>query len=311
MDISVIISTYNRSAKLRKTLESLISMDVSDGTEWEVLVVNNNSSDNTDKVMDEFMQLNSLDLKCLIEKKQGKSFALNTAIKNASGDIIAFIDNDVIVDKNWMKGVIKGVNTYKNSGGFGGRIVFADNHKHSDLLKSDKTHNALRGFLRDNGHEDREFINALPSGANMFFKREIIAKNGFFRTDLGPIGNTPGTSEDTEFCRRLIKRREKLMYIAGAVVYHPVETERISKKSLLRWRYNCARSEVRARDLENNTRSIYRVPRYLIRQLITNACIWISSFDSQKRFYYKLKTYYAFGEMTEHRSLSKNKRTGN
>ena len=99
MDISIIICTYNRSESLKRTLQSLKEMSVSDDIEWELLIVDNNSTDNTREAVNDFTKTSGLNCRYVFESKQGLSNARNRGVKEACGEIIAFTDDDVIVDK--------------------------------------------------------------------------------------------------------------------------------------------------------------------------------------------------------------------
>lgn len=316
MDISVVICTYNRAKLLEKLFSSFVRVKSPQGFLWEILVIDNGSKDDTKDIVKRWIEDGKISIAYFFLPRANKSAALNFAIEKSKGKTIAFTDDDVVVDINWLEAILKALDKYPHSA-FGGRIIPRWDRKMPKWLSDNGRYATLRGtvFMRDDGDKDQEYNDTMssyiPCGANMFFRRTVIETNGPFRIDLGPSKGFPGTSEDTEFCSRMLKNGEKFMYIADAVVYHPAESERISKKALLNWRYYCARSEVRACSPENRPKYIFKVPRYLIRQLISNARIWISSFDAQKRFYYKLKTYYTFGEISEHISQPRNRQTGN
>src|ERR1044072_6930607 len=100
MKFSVIIATYNRAEELVKTLESLKSLE-STGP-WEVIIVDNNSSDNTREVVLERIDSFPVPLRYIMEKEQGRSAALNAGIRAAQGEILAVTDDDVRVDPKWL-----------------------------------------------------------------------------------------------------------------------------------------------------------------------------------------------------------------
>jgi glycosyltransferase involved in cell wall biosynthesis len=97
LKISVIIVTYDRAKMLR---DALCSLAAQTRLPDEVIVVDNNSSDNTKEVVDNFKQ--GLNIKYVLERTQGTSTARNTGIKDASGDIIVFLDDDCVADKKWL-----------------------------------------------------------------------------------------------------------------------------------------------------------------------------------------------------------------
>jgi glucosyl-dolichyl phosphate glucuronosyltransferase len=122
MDLSIIICTYNCSRGLGKTFRSLEQMAVPEGIDWEVLLVDNNSKDETRKVVEEFSRKGTINLMYLFEGRQGKSFALNRGLESAKGEIIAFTDDDVLADKGWLVAIITATQQYQDYDGFGGRI---------------------------------------------------------------------------------------------------------------------------------------------------------------------------------------------
>ena len=103
MKITAILCTYNRCNSLVRALDSLAASVLPQSVEWEVLVVDNNSNDRTREVVEEYCRRNADHFRYEFEPQQGKSFALNTGIRKAHGDIIAFVDDDVIVEKAWLE----------------------------------------------------------------------------------------------------------------------------------------------------------------------------------------------------------------
>src|ERR1051326_8892366 len=101
MRFSVIIATYNRAEELVKTLESLKGLESSGP--WEVIIVDNNSSDNTCEVVLERVESFPVPLRYVMEKEQGRSAALNAGIRIAQGEILAITDDDVRVDPMWLR----------------------------------------------------------------------------------------------------------------------------------------------------------------------------------------------------------------
>lgn len=310
MKVEIIICTYNRAKKLKAAIQSMLCADIPDDVVVELIVVNNNSDDDTEKIIKECSKNGiNIKIKCLFEREQGKSHALNNALRYVTGDIIAFTDDDVIIDKSWIAEMIDAASRYPKYNCFGGKVIavypenvpkWLDMHDSMGFLKS--------VFVdRDDGNTEGEYgihtISDTPGGVNMFFRREAIAKNGLFRTDLGHIGNELGFSEDTEYCQRLMEKGERFMYIPSAIVYHPVHSGRLSKDYLLMWQYKCGISEVRRSKGYKNAVRLFGVPRYIYRKFIQHAAGWCFSYQSRKRFYHKLRLYYTSGEIVEHMRL--------
>src|SRR5579863_9995619 len=103
MTVTIILCTYNRCQRLARALDSVASSTVSDSVKWEVLVVDNNSTDQTREVAEEFSRSHPGHFRYCFEPKQGKSHALNAGIREARGDILAFLDDDVTVGPTWLQ----------------------------------------------------------------------------------------------------------------------------------------------------------------------------------------------------------------
>src|SRR3954447_2321068 len=103
MNVTVILCTYNRCEELSDALRSIAQSEVSTSVEWDVLVVDNNSTDHTREVVQEFCREYPGRFKYLFELRQGKTYALNTGIRAAQGDFLVFTDDDVVVEPNWLQ----------------------------------------------------------------------------------------------------------------------------------------------------------------------------------------------------------------
>ena len=310
MKVEVIICTYNRVEKLKESIQSILDADIPENVTAQLIIVNNNSTDNTENVVKEFSKNNSgIEIKYLFEEKQGKSYALNAALKGITGDLIAFTDDDVTVNKDWIREMVNGLERHPECNCFGGKVVSVYPEKMPQWIDIEDSMKFLKSVFvdRNDGNIEVEYgngtVSKTPSGCNMFFRREAIEKNGLFRTDLGPIGKELGFSEDTEYCQRLLKKGEKFMYIPSAIVYHPVYMERLYKNYLLTWQYKCGRSEVRRNGGYKDITKVFGMPMYLFRKFIQHAMGWGLSIQPKIRFHHRLRLYYTTGEMVEHLRL--------
>ena len=100
MKVTVILCTYNRCQILMKALESVAVSVMPESVEWEVLVVDNNSNDQTREVAQQICRKHPAHFRYLFEPRQGKSYALNSGIRVGRGDVLAFMDDDVMVDRS-------------------------------------------------------------------------------------------------------------------------------------------------------------------------------------------------------------------
>ena len=306
--ISVIVCTYNRSQSLGKTLASLSQLSAPSGTSSELIVVDNNSTDDTAELVKAFAAASRFSVQYVFEIKQGLSHARNAGISAARGDLLAFTDDDVTIDSRWLC-ELHGIFDQFGCMGVGGRIVPVWTGQRPSWLELVFSH-PLRSDIRlcgplvsfDHGQEPCE-LHVLPFGANMAFKKAAFEKHGRFRTDLGR-GSSLMLGEDSEFGARLLRAGDKLVYAPGAVVYHPVPETRLRRAYFQSHYFNSGRYMVRVNGLPENAILWFGVPRYLVRSLLSQACNWLFTFDSPRRFRHKLGVWECVGEISEARRLS-------
>jgi glycosyltransferase involved in cell wall biosynthesis len=300
MNISVILCTYNRCHSIGRTLNSIAASVLPDSVAWEVLVVDNNSSDQTREVVSEVCRRYPGRFRYLFEPQLGKSYALNTGIREAQGDVLAFVDDDVTVVSTWLENLTAFLRDNEWAGA-GGRIILQWPSTLPRWLSVDGPHARFPFPAFNQGLEAKQLIGP-PFGTNMAFRKEMFQKYGIFRTDLGPSPNdeVPRPSEDTEFGRRLIAGGERLRYEPSAIVYHPVSEDRISKDYFLKWSFDLGRANIRVLGIRPGTKwFIGGIPLYLFRGLASWTTRWMFAFEPSRRFSYKVITREKAGEIVE------------
>ena len=130
-----------------------------------------------------------------------------------------------------------------------------------------------------------------PYGASLVLRRNVFDKYGLFRTDLGPTASGTFRGEDSEYCRRIMSRGEKLMYVSRAVVFHTVPEERTTKRYFESWYFDYGRMLVRTSSPSRASKSYLGIPRYLLRKLMTSMWWWTTSFRGKRRFYHRLQVW--------------------
>src|SRR5262245_46123603 len=120
MLISVAICTWNRAHLLDQTLSNMRSLLIPRGIEWELLVVNNNCTDDTDDVI--ARHSSGLPIRRLFEPNPGLSNARNCAVHQARGTLLIWTDDDVLVDSAWMSEYVRAARRYTDVTFFGGRV---------------------------------------------------------------------------------------------------------------------------------------------------------------------------------------------
>jgi len=303
--VTVILCTCNRGPVLAKALEKVCASEMPWSVDWEVLVVDNNSSDRTREKVEEVSRKFPGRIRYLFEPQGGKSYALNAGIRESRGEILAFMDDDVMVVPNWLNNLTTDLHG-KGWAGTGGRTLPAQSVSLPRWLALDGPY-ALGGILAamfDLGEEPIELDRA-PYGANMAFRKEMFAKYGGFRTDLGPSPNRniPRPNEDTEFGRRLMAGGERIRYEPTAIAYHAVPIDRIDKQYFLNWWFDFGRAasrEVgRKPDFWGVPRHWISIPKMIVTLLAPRTFRWMLAFNRQERFFRKCLVWTTAGQMLE------------
>ena len=107
MDISVIICTYNRAQNLPQCIDILCRQDLDDDFKWEIIIIDNNSNDDTKETVKNIIAQYDLPIKYVFEKEQGLNFARNRGIKESKGQYFAYIDDDILVTPKWLKSLYR------------------------------------------------------------------------------------------------------------------------------------------------------------------------------------------------------------
>lgn len=218
--VSVIICAYNRAEFLKKGLYSLLNQ-TEDKNNYEVVVIDNNSKDNTKEICENFISNNpKFNIKYFLEKQQGLSYARNRGIKEASHEIIAYIDDDATTGKNYVRNLIQ---AFENNPGFdalGGKVepIYETGFVPKWMSKY------LFGIVSkvDYGEREREFPKKFPTGCNMAFKKNILENIGGFNTDIVYRG------DEKYVFLKLKENNIKVLYAPSVFVKHFIEEIRIS-----------------------------------------------------------------------------------
>jgi len=280
---------------------------------WEVLVVDNNSNDQTATVTDEFRGRYPVRFQYIFEPSQGKSFALNAGILAATGRVLAFIDDDVVASPRWLQNLTANILSGKCSGA-GGKILLDPNFAPPAWLPVEGPL-SLAGMLAvfDLGNESRP-LDRPPFGTNMAFVRTMFEKYGLFRTDMGPAPGSEIRNEDVEFCRRLMSGGEVLQYEPESIVYHAVPERRRTQEYFLQFWFDHGRAVIR----ETGERSpVIGIPhRYLsivkavYWSIPVSTLRWLCTRDTKPRFYRKGWVWMLAGQVSEWSRTASGRRTG-
>lgn len=237
MKFSVIICTYNRAGSLRATLSSLAKLRPN--AAWELIVVDNNSSDSTRKIVEETAKSFPVELRYLFEAEPGKSAAQNTGIRAARGEIIATVDDDALIGPEWLDRAAEGLERF-NCDFVGGRVLPVWGSSRPDWLPDRPGLHWAVIALHDLGQEPVEYgVNGIPwpLGVNEATRREAFDRAGLFDKRLGPKAGTLLNQANREWHLRARSAGIRGFYIPDMVVHHSVPNERLNKNYFRRWLY--------------------------------------------------------------------------
>jgi GT2 family glycosyltransferase len=243
-EITLVICTCNRRESLSETLDTVAVQQSS--LPWEVLVVDNNSTDGTSEMVAERAPGFPVSLRVEREERQGRSYALNRAIEAAGGSVLIFTDDDV----NLRPGFIAAhADLYSDPevGGGGGRIIpIMPESTPPWMLPMAERSGGLAGrydFGDASREIDREGGMFFPFGANMSIRREVARELGGFRVDLG-WGKTIVPGEEEDLFERVRKRSLRVMYQPEAVVEHRFQCSKATLAYFLQYEAGYGRSLV-------------------------------------------------------------------
>jgi glycosyltransferase involved in cell wall biosynthesis len=295
--ISVLICTYNRAKTLGAAVESLAVQSLPESLAWEIVIVDNNSTDQTRQVVEDLQRKHPERIRYVLERQQGISNARNAGIKAARGEIMVFLDDDETATPDWVQNLTANLHSGEWAGA-GGRVLPPVNFTPPSWLaiKNSFASGPLAAF--DLGLDPGQ-LNEPAFGANMAFRKEVFDRFGGFRTDLGRSGNSMISNEDTEFGRRLMTAGLRLRYEPSAVTYHPVEESRLKKQYFLVWWFNKGRSDVRELGNPPTSMLLFGIPLGWFRALLWAMLRWMVSMEPSKRFGHKVDVWNSAGQIYE------------
>lgn len=228
MDVSVIVSTYNRAASLRETLETLDAQITAPSLHWELLVVDTNSSDGTREVIENFARTARIPVRQLFLQRHGLSHGRNEGIACSQGAIVAFTDDDVSLPTEWVRNIAAVMGEVETDI-LGGRIL-------PDWQYPPPRWLAMRTGLHDAltimDHDQFAWVvkaDQRPTvwGANMAFRRTVFDKVGLFDTRRGLCGTRLYRGEELDLVSRALSAGCRAVYHPRVVVWHRIRAPRM------------------------------------------------------------------------------------
>jgi glycosyltransferase involved in cell wall biosynthesis len=277
MHVTVAICTWNRAPLLRQALGSLTGLVIPAGLTWTVLVVNNNSTDSTNEVAEEFR--GRLPLEVVLEREPGLPHARNRALAEAKGEYVAYIDDDVLVDPLWLQCLAGAVERHPDAVAFGGPIEpwFP---VPPDPVLAEAFPNLKIGFCGLNHGPEEIALDVKQEifGANMVFSKSRLGGLAF-DPRIGHAHGSMMLGDETILLIRLHQRGERVIWVPGMRLKHYVDPSRMTLPYLLRYYEGVGRGQ--ARVYGEAEPSFWRgVPRWLVRKQIESRLrYWLARFS--------------------------------
>lgn len=237
MRFSIVVPTFNRADDLRKTLASLGQLSVS--AAWEVIVVDNNSTDGTKQVVAETAGRFPVELRYAFEPEQGRSAALNTGIRLSRGAVIATTDDDVQVEADWLQRAGEALDTL-DCDYVGGRVLPIWPAARPDWIPNHGGKQWAVIALLDYGPDPLPFFklaHRVPIGVNMAFRRSAFDRAGLWSNRVGRKKGTLLGQEVREWMLRARDAGLRGYYVPSMIVHHMIQADRLEKAYFRRWFY--------------------------------------------------------------------------
>lgn len=300
IDVSVVIPTYNRASQLRALLASLLAQDAVD-VRHEIIVVDNASTDETPSVVRACIAGDpSGRLRYALEPRRGVSHARNTGVRLARGSIVAFLDDDGLPERDWLRGMKQAFDDHADADVIGGRIRPRWSTPPPSWMSEEHTGPVALQDRAEKAWIDRTNAAYCLLTANLGCRRRVFEEVGWFSPAYP-------RNQDREFELRLWRAGRRGLYLPSMTVIADVAPERLTKRYHRRWRVTTGKYHalMRFRDTVSRDgrlidepptrRKLLGTPLFLYREWVRHAAGWVTALlraDGDKRFFHETRLWY-------------------
>ncbi len=295
---TVLICTRNRARSLARTLDAVA--DIAYAHPWEVVVVDNGSTDDTEGVVSRAAAAFPGEVRYMREPRPGKSAALNRGIAESRGTIVAFTDDDALPDRNWLNELDAAFLNFGGDWAFG-RVLPAWEGKQPDWFCSD-----FDGMFALVDLGPKAFVVRGDAagfyGVNCAATRRALDELGRYREDLGPTSALGGGGEDTDMFQRARYQGHVVVYAPAAVVEHVIPRARMAR-AFHRRRMLATRAQGYRLLLNScpDSPRLLGIPRFLYREAAVDLVSFVRAkltADHGRAFHHELR-FIRFGSVFE------------
>lgn len=292
--LSVVMCTYNRGELLEGAIRCVLAQDEGITPPYELIVVDNNSTDRTRDVVSR-IAAGDRRLRYLFEPRQGLSYARNAAIREARGAMIAFTDDDVRAEPDWVASILRSFDDYPEADMVGGRVLPVWPAPPPAWLTRD--HWAPLALV-DHGDTAIAVTKNRPIclvGANVAFRRAVFEAVGLFGIDFQRVKDGVGSLEDHEFLLRVLRTGRQGVYDPRIVLRAEIQAHRLHRTYHRRWHagHGHFHALLRSEEMEQTTAgTLWGVPAHLYRQALGDVAGWIKAVvcrDSARAFHHEVR----------------------
>jgi glycosyltransferase involved in cell wall biosynthesis len=238
--VTVVLPTYRRDAALGRALSGLARQN-DPGVPWELIVVDNDDAPGAEATVETAAAALPVPVRLVKERRRGASCARNRGIAEATGKIIAFIDDDVVPDNDWLRRLLVPV-LAGHSDAAGGRVVLDPSVRRPHWFDPSWMSQCLAEFGPDEKEHD------VPPGgyvltASAAFRADLLRATGGLDEVLGPRPGVPMVNDDMGLCQRFAALGGTIRFVPDALVVHELPANRLQRRYLVRRHYAQGRSD--------------------------------------------------------------------
>ncbi len=264
-------------------MESIAANDLPK-SEYEILLVDNNCTDNTRVICEAFAAAHTdVQFRYTMEPEQGLSAAKNRGIKEAQGDIIVYIDDDALVDSWYLRTYAEWFTAHPETMACGGPIEPLYETAEPEWM-TPYTKALLTAWM-DYGDKPREYPKGrFPGGGNAAYRKSVFDKVGYFNTALGRKGNSLMGAEEKDIFDKMHSFGMQIMYIPSPVLHHIIPQKKIEKDYFDHWTKQIGISERKRTLAISKTKYVKRLFSEAIKWggTIVLLCLYTISFHPAK-----------------------------
>ena len=225
--ISVILCTYNRDKYIFNVLQSIAKNNYAHD-DYEIVLVNNNSTDRTEEECRRFQtEYPDIRFNYCVETQQGLSYARNTGIRQSKGDVLVYVDDDALVNEDYLATYARFFASHPDAVAAGGPIL-PEYETEEPSWMSHYTRQLITGKLYL-GDRQKEFPKgAFPGGGNAAYRKSVFQKVGLFNVELGRKGDSLIGAEEKDLFDKMTSAGMHFYYLPTAILYHLIPEKKLT-----------------------------------------------------------------------------------